>query len=298
MKQISLIVMACIVLSSCTVKRTSLSKSKPLPAYSTEAHRGGRGLMPENTIMAMLNAIDLGVTTLEMDAHISKDKQVVLAHDHYINRGFSLDVNGNEIPESESNSHLLYSMTYDEMRKYDVGSKTNLNFPQQKNIKAHIPLLNDLIDSVQHHLKQTNKKQVFYNIETKSTINGDGIWHPSPEEFVDLLMQVIESKKITPWVTIQSFDVRTLQVLKKKYPYVRTSYLVSKGNLVDNLKILGFTPDIYSPTYKLVDKELIKACHDKGMKILPWTVNTLEEVKELKALGVDGIISDYPNILN
>lgn len=298
MKQLSLIAMVCIILLSCTTKRATPIKSKPLPAYSTEAHRGGRGIMPENTIMAMLNAVDLGVTTLEMDAHITQDKQVVLAHDHYINRGFSLDANGKEIPENEAKSHLLYGMNYNQIRKYDIGSKTNVGFPQQMNIEAHIPLLNDLIDSVQRHLKQTHKKQVFYNIETKSNIDGDGLWHPNPEEFVDLLVQVIESKNITPWVTIQSFDVRTLQVLKKKYPYIRTSYLVSKGNLSDNLQILGFTPDIYSPAYKIVDKELIKECHIKNMKIIPWTVNTLEEINELKAMGVDGIISDFPNILN
>jgi glycerophosphoryl diester phosphodiesterase len=246
--------------------------------------------------MAMKKAIDLGVTTLEMDAHITKDRQVVIAHDHYINRGFSLDPNGNEIPEQEAQSHLIYDMTYDQLRRYDVGSKTNVSFPQQENIKAHIPLLEDLIDSVQAHLKATNSKQVFYNIETKSKVKGDGLWHPKPEEFVDLLMEVVDRKKITPWVTIQSFDVRTLQVLKKKYPHVRTSYLVTKGSLVDNLQLLGFTPDIYSPAYKLVDKELIETCHDQGLKVIPWTVNTLEEINQLKALGVDGIISDYPNL--
>ena len=111
-------------------------------------------------------------------------------------------------------------------------------------------------------------------------------------------MSVIESKKITPWVIIQSFDVRTLQVLKEKHPLVRTSYLVSNGSLEDNLKLLGFTPDIYSPAYKTVDDDLVKACHSKNIKIIPWTVNTLDEIKVLKKQGVDGIISDYPNLFN
>ncbi len=288
--------MACMAFSACTVNKIALKSSEPLPVFSTEAHRGGRGLLPENTIMAMKKAIDLGVTTLEMDAHITKDHRVVLAHDHYINRGFSFDPNGNEISAQEAQSHVLYDMSYEEIRKYDVGSKTNVSFPEQVNIKAHIPLLEELIDSVQAHLKATNSKQVFYNIETKSKVKGDGLFHPKPEEFVDLLMEVVERKNITPWVTIQSFDVRTLQVLKKKYPQVRTSYLVSKGSLDVNLPLLGFTPDIYSPAYKLVDKELIESCHEKGMKVIPWTVNTLEEINQLKALGVDGIITDYPNL--
>lgn len=298
MKKTALLFLTAALLSSCSITQKNLKKQAPLPKFGTEGHRGARGLMPENTIMGMKTAIDLGVTTLEMDAHITNDKKVVLAHDNYINRGFMLTPEGLEIPENEAKSLILYNMTYDEIRKYDIGSKTNASFPQQKNIKAHIPLLSELIDSVQHYIKANNKKQVFYNIETKSSEKGDDIFHPKPDEFVELLMNVIESKKITPWVIIQSFDVRTLQGLKKKYPHVRTSYLVSRGSLEDNLNILGFTPDIYSPAYKIVDEALVKACHEKNIKIIPWTVNTLDELKVLKKQGVDGIISDYPNLFN
>lgn len=298
MKKTALLLLTVALLGSCSITQKNLKKQALLPNFSTEGHRGARGLMPENTIMGMKTAIDLGVTTLEMDAHITKDKKVILAHDNYLNRGFTLTPKGLEIPEKEARSHLLYNMSYDEIRKYDIGSKTNESFPQQKNIKAHIPLLSELIDSVQHYIKSNNKNQVFYNIETKSSEKGDDIFQPKPEEFVDLLMSVIESKKITPWVIIQSFDVRTLQVLKEKHPLVRTSYLVSNGSLEDNLKLLGFTPDIYSPAYKTVDDDLVKACHSKNIKIIPWTVNTLDEIKVLKKQGVDGIISDYPNLFN
>src|SRR5690606_14963999 len=98
------------------------------------------------------------------------------------------------------------------------------------------------------------------------------------------------------WVIIQSFDVRTLQVLNKKYPQVKTALLVSSGSVEENLQKLGFKPTIYSPNYKLVDAGLVKICHEKQMKVLPWTVNTKQEINNLKALGVDGIISDYPNL--
>jgi glycerophosphoryl diester phosphodiesterase len=110
-------------------------------------------------------------------------------------------------------------------------------------------------------------------------------------------MAVIQRKKITPYVIIQSFDKRTLQVLHQKYPQVKTSYLVEKGTLADNLKELGFTPDVYSPASKLVNVDLVKDCHNQNVKIIPWTVNTTEEINALKQLGVDGIISDYPNLL-
>ena len=267
------------------------------PAFSTEAHRGGRGLMPENTIMAMKKAMDLGVTTLEMDTHITGDNQVVLSHDEYLNPLFTLTPEGKEITKEASKQLILYKMPYEELRKYDVGSKYYSKFPEQLKVKAQIPLLSAVIDSVQQYAKEKGMKQPFYNIETKMGKDGDNLLNPAPEVFVKLLMDVIRAKKISPYVVIQSFDVRTIQYLHKQYPELRTSYLVDKGNLEDNLKKLGYTPFIYSPAYKLVDAELVKQCHERNMKVIPWTPNTREEIAQLKSLGVDGIISDYPNML-
>jgi glycerophosphoryl diester phosphodiesterase len=268
------------------------------PLFDTEAHRGGRGLMPENTIPAMRNAIDIGVTTLEMDTHITADGKVILSHDDGFNPLFASTPDGKEIAKADAHKYALYQMPYAEIVKFDVGSKYYDKFPQQQKIKVHIPLLADVIDSVQTYLKVKGKPQIFYNIETKSSTKNDGIYNPSPEKFVQLLMEVIEQKKITPYVVIQSFDKRTIQVLHQKYPQVKTSYLIeNKNSFTDNLTDLGFTPFIYSPNYKLVTPELVKQCHDKGIKIIPWTVNTKEEITSLKALGVDGIISDYPNLL-
>ena len=282
--------------SGCKSTQQTSVRAQPLPAFDTEGHRGARGLMPENTIPAMYKAIDLGVTTIEMDAHITADKQVVLAHDHYINPLFSLDAEGKDIPEKDSKKYILYKMTYETLKKFDVGSRYYDKFPQQKKQKAIIPLLSALIDSVQGYLKENNKAQVFYNIETKSVAAGDNLLHPKPEEFVKLLMDVIETKKIAPWVIIQSFDPRTLNVVNRKYPGVKTSYLVDKGTLEENLQKLGFIPDVYSPNYKMVTAELVKQCHQKNIKVIPWTVNSKEEIDQLKALGVDGLISDYPNL--
>lgn len=280
-----------------TVKTDNSNKPALFPAFSTEAHRGGRGLMPENTIMAMKKAMDLGVTTLEMDTHITGDHQVVLSHDEYLNPLFTLSPEGQEITKEQSKQLILYKMRYEELKKYDVGAKYYSKFPEQLKVKAQIPLLSELIDSVQHYAKVKGIKQPFYNIETKMGKDGDNVLNPAPAQFVDLLMEVIRDKKISPYVVIQSFDVRTIQYLHEKYPDIRTSYLVDKGNVEDNLKKLGYTPFIYSPAYKLVDAELVKKCHDLNMKVIPWTPNTKAEIEQLKRLGVDGIISDYPNLL-
>lgn len=279
-------------------KEAAAPAAVSFPAFSTEAHRGGRGLMPENTIIAMKHAIDLGMTTLEMDTHITGDKQVVVSHDDYLSSQFILKPSGAEISKSEEKSLIIYKMNYAELRKYDVGSKFYDKFPEQKKVKVHIPLLADLIDSVQTYIKENNKKQVFYNIETKSSDKSDGIHHPAPAEFVKLLMDVVMKKKIAPYVVIQSFDKRTIQLIHQKYPGIKTSYLISnKKSFEENIAELGYKPFIYSPEQKLVTAELVAKCHAQQIKVLPWSSNTKADIQRLKDLKVDGIITDYPNLL-
>src|SRR5690606_110432 len=115
--------------------------------------------------------------------------------------------------------------------------------------------------------------------------------------FVKLLMDVIEKKKITPYVVIQSFDMRTLRILHQKYPHVKTSLLISnKKSYEENIAELGFKPFIYSVEYKIVTSDLVKKAHADGVKGLPWTPNEASEISVLKALKVDGIITDYPDL--
>ena len=110
-------------------------------------------------------------------------------------------------------------------------------------------------------------------------------------------MAVIVKKHIEKRVSIQSFDPRTLEIVHRKYPAIPISYLVYKNTLEDNLHLLTFTPDIYSPVFKLVDAQLLESCHGKKMRVIPWTVNEQADIDRLKTLGVDGLISDYPDRL-
>lgn len=300
MKTIALttLLLLCGSLNSWSQQQKARFSKVEFPVFSKEGHRGGRGLMPENTVPAMKHAIDLGMTTLEMDTHITKDNQVVVTHDDYLSPAFMLAPDGSEIPESDAKKYAVYQMDYTQLKKFDLGTKYYGAFPKQQKVKSYIPLLAELIDSVQHYLKKTGKKQVFYNIETKCSPQGDGVLNPDPEQFVSLLMGVLKQKGILPYVVIQSFDARTLQVLHKKYPEVRTSYLVAnKKTFEENITDLGFNPFILSPYYLMVNEGLVKKCHDAGIKVLPWTVNTKAEIDALKALQVDGIISDYPDLL-
>lgn len=268
------------------------------PDFSAEAHRGGRGLMPENTIVAMLDAMKYdNITTLEMDTHITKDNQVVVTHDDYLSPGFMLTPEGKEIPATDAKKYAIYQMDYNLLKAFDIGTKVNAGFKQQKKIKTYIPLLADLIDSVQKEIKLKGKKQLFYNIETKCDVAGDNVVNPTPEVFVKLLVDVIEKKKITPYVVIQSFDKRTIQIINQKYPKIKTSFLVSnKKSYEENMADLGYKPFILSPEWKTVTADLVKSAHADGVKIIPWTANTAKDIAHLKSLNVDGIITDYPNL--
>jgi len=268
-------------------------------AFDKQGHRGCRGLMPENTIAAMYKAIDLGVTTLEMDASISKDDQVFLSHEPFFNHEISLQPNGKPIEEAQEKSFNMYQMDYAQIIKYDVGLKPHPRFPQQVKLAAVKPLLSQVFDSVLAYCKQTGKPIPQFNIETKTTSKTDDLYHPKPEKFVDLMMQVIASKNMGSKVIIQSFDIRTLQYLHQKDATIKTALLIEdfdKKPFALQLKDLGFIPSIYSPAHELVTPLLVKQCRDAGIQIIPWTVNDLATIKSLKKMGVHGVISDYPNL--
>lgn len=266
----------------------------PIDSFDYQGHRGCRGLMPENTIPAFLKAIDLHVTTLEMDVVITKDQQVIVSHEPFFNQEITTKPDGSFIEESNDRNYNIYQLTYAETQRYDVGLKPHPRFPQQQKITAHKPLLSDVIDTV-----EALRSSMFYNIETKTKPETDGIFHPKPDVFVNLLMDVIKSKHIQNRMIIQSFDIRTLQYLHLKYPKIRTALLIEdfdKRSLDVQMKDLGFVPTIYSPENSLVTVELVKACKNLGVKLIPWTVNDANKIDSLKAMGVDGIISDYPNL--
>lgn len=266
--------------------------------FDVQGHRGARGIMPENTIEAMIKGLQLGVTTLEMDIVISKDKQAVVSQEPYFNHEFSLTPDGKEIFFKDEKKNNIYQMDYAEVRKFDVGSKIHPRFPGQQKIKAYKPLLGELIDSVEAYVKVNKLAKPDYNIETKLIRKGDGEFQPSPEEYVEIIMAIVKQKKLEKRVIIQSFDMRSLQYLHQKYPKMRTSLGIDeKEDFENNIKDLGFNPTIYSPYSVLVGKGLVDKCHAAGIKIIPWTVNSLKDLKYLMSLGVDGVITDYPNLM-
>ncbi|MFM7223336.1 MAG: glycerophosphodiester phosphodiesterase family protein [Bacteroidota bacterium] len=260
-------------------------------ALDLQGHRGCRGLMPENTIPAMLEALRIGVTTLEMDVVITRDKRVVLSHEPFMNPDIAT-------PLSADALNNIYQLTYDQVRQWDVGLKPHPRFPQQTKMAVHKPLLSDVIDAVEHYVQEHHLPPVHYNIETKIDPKNDDVFHPKPGEFVALLMEVVQKKTIANRTIIQSFDPRTLRLLKQRPGGIRISYLVerkSSGDPSTWIAQLGFKPDIISPEFSLVDADLIGMFHEQGVKVIVWTVNQIPDLFRMHALGVDGIISDYPD---
>jgi glycerophosphoryl diester phosphodiesterase len=292
-----------------------------------QAHRGGMALLPENTIPAMLNAVKLGCKTLELDVVISQDGKVVVSHDPYMSAAFMSKPDGTEVIKSEEKNLSIYQMPYDTVKSYSSGLRPHPMFPNQQKLKTHKPLLSDLIDSVENYVKKNKLKPVFYNIETKSSPMGDGKYHPFPDVFVEKLMAVVNQKNIQNRLTIQSFDVRTLKILHQTSPKVKLSLLVQgkmnlteeqlrkygltekevadyfkqmnakKGGMEEELANLGFVPDIYSPYFSGVDEQMVQKAHQKKMLILPWTVDKEEDMISLAKMGVDGIITNSPDIM-
>lgn len=298
MKSIAILIL---ILMSCANGKPTGASNRMVQDFDKQGHRGCRGLLPENTIAAMLKALDLGVTTLELDVVITKDKQVVLSHEPFFNHEISTKPDGTPVTEQEEKSLNIYQMLYDEVRRFDVGLKPHPRFPGQQQQPAYKPLLSDLLDSVASYMMSSRRPHPYFNIETKCLPATDDIYHPKPEEFVELLMEVIKSKGIEDRVIIQSFDFRTLQYLHKMYPHIKTAMLIEgfdKRDIQQQIKALGFEPSIYSPHYSLVNEQLLNYCHERKIRVIPWTVNTKAEIERLKTMGVDGIITDYPDLFD
>jgi glycerophosphoryl diester phosphodiesterase len=264
--------------------------------FDIEGHRGCRGLYPENTIPAFLNAVKLGVNTLELDIVVSKDGKLVVSHDPIMNDVICLKPDGTPVAFDDGDKYKIYDMTYEEIKQFDCGSRGNPKFPEQVKMKVYKPLLSDVIDTVERYIKEHELPPVYYNIETKSTVKGDELTTPKPEPFTKLFYNLVKSKGVLGRCILQSFDPRTLQVMHKLDTTVTTALLIENlEGMEKNIKKLGFTPTIYSPNYMFVTKKQVEACHELGMKILPWTVNDEKKMIALKEMGVDGIISDYPD---
>ena len=283
-----------LTLPSLNAQSEKVNHHKKPSKFDLQGHRGARGLMPENTLEAFKKAMELGVNTLELDVVITKDKQIVVSHEPWMNAEICLDPNGNPIEKDKEKSFNIYQMSYEEVKTFDCGSKYYEAFPDQELESAYKPLLKDVLNMADS-LSRNHGQKIKFNIEVKSLPQGDDIFHPKPQEFVKLVMDCIQQETDLERVNLQSFDFRILQELHQSYPDVTLAVLVYQMDMETALKKLGFVPEIYSPYFPLVSKNSVKEAHAQDMKVIPWTVNEPEQMKTLLQMGVDGLITDYPD---
>ncbi len=281
-------------------------------AFDLQGHRGVRGLAPENTLAGFERALEIGVTTLEMDVAVTADGVVVLSHDPALNPAIARDATGGWL---RGRGPLIRTLTYEELKAFDVGridpaSAYARRFPKQAPRDGErVPTL----AAVFARVKALGADEVGFNIETKVFPTRPDET-PAPEPFVRALLAVVRDAGMVKRVTIQSFDWRTLQLVQRLEPAIRTVYLTIRGRDEDTLEggtwtaglLLKDFPSvahmvsaaggaIWSPAYRNLSAEAVKGAHALGLKVVPWTVNDPADVERLIDWGVDGIITDYPD---
>ena len=287
-------------------------------AFDIEAHRGGRALFPENTLPSFANALSMGVNTLELDIGVTQDGAVVVSHERGLNADLARGADGVYVARPGT---PFVRLRLEDVRKYDVGqirpgSAYAAQFPDQHAVPGtRIPTLIELFDLV----RRSGDSQVRFNIETKIDPN-----HPDesldPQRFVAALLDLLQAQKMSDRAMVQSFDWRTLQLVQQQAPGIPTVYLTQQKGLGATIALdkatawtAGFNPAdhgqslprtikaaggaIWSPYFGDVDSDLIAESHRLGLKVVVWTVNKPDDIARMIDIGVDGIISDHPDLL-
>ena len=287
---------------SAAPKKPQAMPEEPRYVVGVEAHRGGMGLYPEETLAAMLNAVKLGVNTLEMDLCVSRDKKVMLSHDRYFHPRYSTRPDGTSV-ESGDPKAFLYEMPYSDIVKWDVGLKYNPAWPEKICIPAVKPIAADVIAAVEAYTKENGHYPMHYDIEIKSDPSGEegeeGVNWPEYHEFTDLCMQVLDAAGLGDRLMIQCFDERVLNYIHDKYPGHTLAYLVEdyETDFDQYMSLLDFTPEWLSAPHENVDADLVAKARARGMKVNTWTVDDRDEMRRLIGVGVDAIITNYPDRL-
>ena len=292
-----------------------LTLSQPSPAQRTidlQGHRGARGLLAENTLPSLTLALQMGVTTLELDVVVTQDDVLVISHDPALNPDITRDAQGRFL---SSKGPDIRQLSFEQLQSYDVGrinptTRYAQTFSAQKGQDGvRIPRLKDLFELV----KAQGNTQVKFAIETKITPQRPD-QTPEPERFVQLLLQDIKDHGMSERVQILSFDWRTLQAVQKTAPGMPTVYITAQLAALDNLGIQSGQPSAWtqhgsvpkmikaaggthwSSFWRELDAQKVREAQSLGLKVLAWTVNDRQSMGQMLDLGVDGLVTDRPDI--
>lgn len=307
----------CVVAAICCIGLTGAFGGPVAPGFDLQGHRGARGLAPENTLPAFQKALDLNLTTIECDMAITRDGVVVVHHDLWLNPDTARGPDGKWL---EQRGPAISQLSFAELQQYDVGrlkpgTEYAKSFPDQVAVDGtRIPRLSDLFDLV----KKSGNTRIGFDCETKvSPVDADATL--PPVEFTRRVIAEIRKAGMQQRLMIQSFDWRTLQVVQKEAPEIRTMYLSSPRTLMPAVDgspspwLAGFDADrhggsvpravkaaggrIWAPNQTFLTPAMLAEAHTLGIVVIPWTVNDPGMMNKLLDMGVDGIISDRPDVV-
>lgn len=274
-----------------------MSACAQAPKCDVQAHRGGAGLMPENTFSSMKNALELGVGTLEMDFWMSADHKLVVSHDSYFHPRYATRPDGTLIAKEDPKEYL-YTMPYDSIAKYDVGQRATEVWPEKECKPEVKPLAEELLAFTESYARELGRELPWYNIEMKYSHNeGEGeLWAPI-NETIDSSMALFNRLGILDRVIVQCFDPAGLEYMNTSYPDAVLAFLTSKKvkTYEDIVSQLTFKPEWISPEFSVVTGEMVAKCHADGIRIVPWTPDQPEDITRMIEYGCDAVITNYPD---
>jgi glycerophosphoryl diester phosphodiesterase len=263
-------------------------------------HRGCRGLRPENTLPAFLHAVSLGVDVVELDVIISQDNQVVVSHEPWLSAKLGRDASGQSIDSTQEQQYNLYQLPYATIQRCTVGEWQHPNFTEQQPVPSYRPLLRDVLQQVTA-ASQDLGRPVGFSVELKSSLEGDGIFHPRPPQFVDLVMAELRATGAASRTTLLSFDSRILQAARQAHPNVALCLLVEDHlpSVATLFTSLGFEPEVLGPDFQLLSAAVVQNIRTKypRLRLAPWTVNTIAELTTVLEWRTESITTDYPDRL-
>ncbi|MFM7347596.1 MAG: glycerophosphodiester phosphodiesterase [Tagaea sp.] len=290
-----------------------LALANPAAAFDLQGHRGSRGLAPENTLPGFARAIEIGVSTLELDVGLSRDGQVIVAHDRRLNPDIARDSGGAWIA---SPGPRVRDLTRAELNAFDVGAiKPGTDYA--RTFAAQTPVPGTRMPTLAEVASLPGAARVRFNIETKISPLAPDETVP-PEEFARAVIAELRRLGIAGRATIQSFDWRTLAIAAREAPDIARAYLtIERGNNETVFKGKGVSPwtgldasahgnstprlvaaaggKIWSPFFRDLDANVVSEAKRLGLTVIPWTVNEAADIERVLALGVDGLITDYPD---
>jgi glycerophosphoryl diester phosphodiesterase len=254
-----------------------------------QGHRGARGYRPENTLPSFSRALELGVTTLELDVGVTRDGVVVIHHDRGLNPDLARGPDGQWV----SRAVPIHSLTYAELQRYDVGrlrpgSDYARRFPQQQPLDGtRIPKLSELFELTKNH------GTIRFNIEPKMDAAALDETLPA-DEFARALIAEVRKAGVQDRTTVQAFHWPVLKVVEREAPEMATVYC-TEGAGSEPARVHSAGGKIWSPDYQTVTLKKLEAARKSQMKVTVWTVNESPDIERMIAMGVDGIASDYPD---